>query len=223
MGALPVELALTLTVVEPMMVGILGGGFAHLRRPDGGHEVLEGQSACPSAITANSFIPDPNAPPGTMDTIGRRNAVGRAAVATPGTLMAWCTLLSRHGRLALADVVEPAIRHASRGFIASQYLSECTHEAAADLALDPEIARVFLPGGQPIAAEVASTSVPSPTRGYALGGGNVPETTQSTSATYNARSVSFSGLGLLAKTPDVVDRAPSVKPPGPPPCDVPGW
>jgi gamma-glutamyltranspeptidase/glutathione hydrolase len=30
--------------------------------------------------------------------------------------MAWCETLQRHGSLPLADVVEPAIRHAERGF-----------------------------------------------------------------------------------------------------------
>ena len=29
-----------LTVVEPMMVGILGGGMAHIRLPDGRHTIL---------------------------------------------------------------------------------------------------------------------------------------------------------------------------------------
>ncbi len=142
----------TLTVVEPMMVGLLGGGFAHLRLPDGSHTVLESQSACPAALGPTSFVPDPDAAPGTMDTLGRRNALGRSAVATPGCLMGWCTLLSRHGRLPLADVVEPAIRHASRGFTATPYLAECVREVATDLALDPEIGRIFLPGGQPLAA-----------------------------------------------------------------------
>ena len=77
--------------------------------------------------------------------------------------------------------------------------------------------------GHPIAADVLGTSVPSPTRGYSLGGGNVSLTTQSTSATYRARSVSRWGFGLFAITPGFVDGAPRLKPPGPPPCVVPGW
>jgi len=140
-----------LTVVEPMMVGVLGGGFAHLRLPDGRQTILEGQGRCPMAVGPTTFTPDPQAPPGALDTLGRRNSVGRAAVATPGNLMAWCELLSRHGTLALADVVEPAISHASRGFHATVFLADCVADCAADLALDPEISRVFLPGGVPIA------------------------------------------------------------------------
>ena len=142
----------TLSVVEPMMVGPLGGGFAHLRRPDGVHEVLEGQSRCPAGVGPTTFEPDPAAPPGSLDAIGRRNAVGRTSVAVPGNLAAWCELLAKHGRLQLADVVEPAIRHAARGFAATPFLSDCVSDCAADLARDPEIARVFMPGGTPISA-----------------------------------------------------------------------
>lgn len=141
-----------LSVVEPMMVGPLGGGFAHLRLPDGRHTVLEGQGRCPAAVGPTTFDPDPHAAPGALDAVGRRNSVGRAAVAVPGNLTAWCELLSRHGRLPLADVVEPAIGFAARGFAATQYLADCVADCAPDLARDPEIARVFMPGGAPLAA-----------------------------------------------------------------------
>ena len=33
----------SLTVVEPMMVGVLGGGMAHIRLADGTHTVIDGQ------------------------------------------------------------------------------------------------------------------------------------------------------------------------------------
>ena len=147
-----------LSVVEPMMVGPLGGGFAHLRLPDGTHEVLEGQGRCPAGVGPTSFEPDPTAPPGALDAVGRRNAVGRTSVAVPGNLAAWCELLARHGRLPLADVVEPAIRHASRGFAATPYLADCVADCAADLSRDPEIGRVFMPGGAPIAAGARVTN-----------------------------------------------------------------
>lgn len=142
----------TLTVVEPMMVGILGGGMAHIRLADGSHNVIDGQSMAPLATGPTTFTPDPNAAPGTMDTIGRRNAVGPTSVATPGNLMGWCEALARFGTFPLADVMEPAIRHASRGFRVTPYLHECVTDAAADMAMDPEIARIYLPGGAPIAA-----------------------------------------------------------------------
>ena len=142
----------TLTVVEPMMVGILGGGMALIRLADGSHKVIDGQSTAPLATTATSFTPDPKAAPGTMDTVGRKNALGPSSVAAPGNLKGWCEALSRFGSFSLADVMEPAIRHASRGFRVTGYLHECVNDCAADMALDAEIARLYLPGGTPIAA-----------------------------------------------------------------------
>lgn len=140
----------TLTVVEPMMVGVLGGGMAHIRTADGKHHVIDGQSTAPLATESTTFTPDPNAAPGSMDTIGRKNAVGPTSVAAPGNLMGWCDALRRFGTFPLTDVIEPAIRHASRGFRVTSYLHECVADCADDLRRDPEIARLYLPGGSPI-------------------------------------------------------------------------
>src|SRR5580698_1587507 len=54
-----------LTVVEPMMVGILGGGMAHIRLADGSHTVIDNQSTAPAATGSTTYTPDPNAPKGT--------------------------------------------------------------------------------------------------------------------------------------------------------------
>ncbi|HEY4171570.1 MAG TPA: gamma-glutamyltransferase [Rhodopila sp.] len=141
----------TLTVVEPMMVGILGGGMAHIRLADGTHTVIDNQSTAPAATGPTTYTPDPNAAPGTMDTIGRKNQVGPTAVAVPGNLKGWCEALDRFGTFSRADVMEPAIRHAGRGFRVTPYLHDCIGDAAADMALDPEIARLYLPNGAPLA------------------------------------------------------------------------
>jgi len=140
----------TLSVVEPMMVGILGGGMAHIRLADGRHVVIDNQSMAPLATGPTTYTADPDAAPGTMDTIGRKNAVGPTAVASPGNLKGWCEALARFGTFSLADVMEPAIRHASRGFRVTSYLHECVSDCAADMALDTEIARLYLPDGAPI-------------------------------------------------------------------------
>jgi gamma-glutamyltranspeptidase/glutathione hydrolase len=140
----------TLTVVEPMMVGILGGGMAHIRLADGTHTVIDGQSTAPLATGPTTYTPDPDAAPGTMDTIGRRNALGPTAVAVAGNLMGWCEAQRRFGTFSLADVMEPAIRHAARGFPVTPYLYECVADCAADMARDPAIAALYLPDGAPI-------------------------------------------------------------------------
>ena len=140
----------TLSVVEPMMTGILGGGMAHIRTADGTHHIIDNQGMAPFATSPTVYTPDPNASPGTMDTIGRKNAVGPTAVATPGNLLGWCEAAERFGTFPLADIVEPAIRHASRGFRVTPYLAECVTDCAADMARDPEIAKLYLPNGLPI-------------------------------------------------------------------------
>ncbi len=142
----------TLTVVEPMMVGVLGGGMAHIRLADGRHVVIDNQSAAPEVTGPTTYTADPNAAPGMMDAVGRANAIGPTAVATAGNLKGWCEALARFGSFPLADVMEPAIRHASRGFRVTSYLSDCVADCAADLARDAEIARLYLPGGAPITA-----------------------------------------------------------------------
>ncbi|MCL2429318.1 MAG: gamma-glutamyltransferase [Alphaproteobacteria bacterium] len=139
-----------LTVVEPMMVGIAGGGMAHIRLADGRHIVIDGLGTAPLGTGPTTYTPDPAAPPGTMNTVGRKNALGPSAVAVPGTLKAWCETLARFGTCSLADVMEPAIRLAGCGFRTSAYLHECADESAADLILDAEIARQFLPDGHAI-------------------------------------------------------------------------
>ena len=141
----------TLSVVEPMMVGVLGGGFAHLRHPDGRHSILEGQGTCPQAVGPHTFQHDALAPPGSLESVGRLHSLGRGAVATPGNLMAWCQMLAQHGSMPLADVMLPALRHAEHGFRATAYLSDCISDNAADLALDPEISKLFLPQGRVLA------------------------------------------------------------------------
>lgn len=142
----------TLSVVEPMMVGIFGGGICHLRLPDGSHTVIDGLSCAPGAAGPDSYRPVSDTLPDYLETEGRRNAIGASSVAVPGNLLGWSELARRHGRLPLADLLEPAIRHARRGFRVTPYLSACIGECAADLLDDPLIAAHFLPNGHPIAA-----------------------------------------------------------------------
>lgn len=141
---------LTLTVVEPMMVGIAGGGLSHIRLADGRHVVIDALSSAGAAMRADMYSPDPRAPANSMATLGRRNEVGPGAVAVPGNLRGWALMQRKYGRLPWGDVVEPAIRAAERGFTVSPYLQGAVREHQADMAADPEMARVFLPDGQPV-------------------------------------------------------------------------
>lgn len=141
-----------LTVVEPMMVGILGGGVAHLRLADGRSLVLDGLSTAPGRARADMYETLSDEIATARDTRDRENLIGPKSVAVPGALAGWCTVLARFGTLSLEDVLQPAIRLAERGFIVSPYLANCTADCAADLSRDPGLSALFLPGGSAIKA-----------------------------------------------------------------------
>jgi gamma-glutamyltranspeptidase/glutathione hydrolase len=140
----------TLTVVEPMMVGIIGGGMAHIRLADGSHRFLDGQSTVPSAVRDDTYISKPGSAHDVFDTVGNENLNGPKAVAVPGSLKAWCETLRRFGTMSLADVMQPAIRHAARGFATTPYLHECIRESADEMLKDKPISAIYLPGGEPL-------------------------------------------------------------------------
>ena len=142
----------TLTVVEPMMIGLIGGGTAHIRTADGKHVIIDGMSAAPMAGSATMYRSIPGAPPENYETLDRENLVGPKSVAAPGSLKAWCLALEKFGTMPLEDVMEPAIRHASRGFAVTPYLHDCITTAAPDFLLDKTIADRFMPGGTPLKA-----------------------------------------------------------------------
>ncbi len=140
----------TLTVVEPMMVGIIGGGMAHIRLADGSHRFIDGQSTVPASVRDTTYTSKPGSAHDVFDTVGNENLNGAKAVATPGSLKAWCETLRRFGTMSLADVMQPAIKHAARGYAATPYLHECISESAATMRRDKPIAAIFLPNGEPL-------------------------------------------------------------------------
>jgi gamma-glutamyltranspeptidase/glutathione hydrolase len=139
-----------LTVVEPMMVGVLGGGVAHIRLGDGRHLILDGLSTAPLSAAPDLYGTLSDEIGRSRDTRGRENLVGPKAVATPGALAAWCEALARFGAMPLAEVLAPAIALAERGFVVSPYLSDCISDCAPDLASDPGLSALFLPDGKPL-------------------------------------------------------------------------
>jgi gamma-glutamyltranspeptidase/glutathione hydrolase len=141
-----------LTVVEPMMVGIFGAGMTHLRLADGRHLVIDNYTTAPAAARPDMYRPVSPTWPDYLRAEGDVNAIGPLSAGVPGTLKAWAEAVARFGRLDLETVMQPAIRHAERGFRATPYLVEAVTETAPDLARFPETARTFLPGGAPIKA-----------------------------------------------------------------------
>ena len=104
----------TLTVVEPMMVGIIGGGMAHIRLADGSHRFIDGQSTVPLAVRPDTYRSKPGSAHDVFDTVGDENLNGPKAVAVPGSLKAWCETLRavRHHAARRCDAARDQARRA---------------------------------------------------------------------------------------------------------------
>jgi gamma-glutamyltranspeptidase/glutathione hydrolase len=137
-----------LTVVEPMMVGILGGGLSHIRMADGRHFLLDNLSTAPGKATPDLFGCLSDEIGKQRDVRSRENLIGPKAVAVPGALAGWCEALALCGTLPLADVMRPAIGLAEHGFIVTPYLCDCIADKSEDLARDPGLSAMLLPGGE---------------------------------------------------------------------------
>ncbi|NDV00234.1 gamma-glutamyltransferase [Pseudoroseicyclus sp. CLL3-39] len=136
------------TVVEPAMVGIVGGGAALIRTAEGEEVVIDGMCAAPMAAREDSFTPLGQSWPASAETVGRKNRIGAQAVAVPGNLAAWVHAVERYGRLSLADVLEPAISRARRGFVISPYLAFDIDQKLPDVLNDPGLREILAPGGE---------------------------------------------------------------------------
>jgi gamma-glutamyltranspeptidase / glutathione hydrolase len=142
----------TLTVVEPMMVGIIGGGMAHIRTSDGSHRFIDGQSTVPALVKPDTYRSKPGSAHDVFDTVDDENLTGPKAVAVPGSLRAWCETLRRFGTMRLIDVMQPAIKHAALGYVVTPYLHECIRDSATEMLRDKPISAIYLPDGEPLKA-----------------------------------------------------------------------
>lgn len=141
-----------LTVVEPMMVGLLGGGLTHIRTPDGHHRIVDNLSCAPLAATEVLYRPLSESIANRRLTENRANEWGALAVAVPGALAGWCQMLAEAGSMPLDLIMAPAIRLADHGFRVTPYLATNISEQALPLSRDPVLASRYLPAGNVLKA-----------------------------------------------------------------------
>ncbi len=119
-----VAAAAAVSVTEPLMSSIGGGGFALVRAPDGpdgsaGEAELVDYYDCMPGKGLPSSAFGAGGSPTTMTLkygAGVKSIVGAASCAVPGSLRGWEMLLRRHGRLTLRETLAPAVRLARDGF-----------------------------------------------------------------------------------------------------------
>ncbi|MHB8689367.1 MAG: gamma-glutamyltransferase [Aggregatilineales bacterium] len=133
-----VAMAAALNVVEPYMSGIGGtGGYMHIWIASEGRSViLDSIGTSPADADLGSLTE------ADCDQ-------GYRACIVPGDVAGWAAALKRYGTMALADLLQPAIRLASEGIAVSHYDALWFAAHVAKLGAYSETARVYLPNGHP--------------------------------------------------------------------------
>jgi gamma-glutamyltranspeptidase / glutathione hydrolase len=137
-----VATAFALAVVEPAAGNIGGGGFMLVRLTGGKTVFLDYREVAPGRATRNMYIN----PDGKLDP--EASVTGYRAVAVPGTVAGLELALKTYGSLKLADLMQPAIRLAEKGFVVSTRLAKDLEEEQKDLQKFALSRKIFLNDGK---------------------------------------------------------------------------
>lgn len=144
--------ALVLSVVEPWLSGIGGGGFLlHADGATGAVDTLDFNVISPAGLDPADY---PLAPGGAGNWFNwpaveaDRNVFGYQAICVPGAVAGLAEALARFGTLSWAEALQPAIEHAERGLELDWFACLAIAIDAAGLAAHPASAALFLDEGR---------------------------------------------------------------------------
>jgi gamma-glutamyltranspeptidase/glutathione hydrolase len=129
-----------LAVVNPEAGNIGGGGFMVVRMADGTTQSLDFREAAPLKATRDMYLD-------SAGNVTNKSLVGHLASGVPGSVAGMWEAHRRFGSLPWADLVRPAVNLA-RGIVVHERLASSLRAHAAEIATNPEGARIFLAGGQ---------------------------------------------------------------------------
>lgn len=127
-------------VVEPESTGIGGDCFA-LYAPEGKADVIayNGSGRAPAAATIEKYI---------ELGITHIEQTSAHSVIIPGAIDAWVQLNADHGRMSLAELLQPAIDYARDGYPITQRVHADMVWSQVHLKSDPNLEAIFMPGGK---------------------------------------------------------------------------
>ncbi|WP_226411608.1 gamma-glutamyltransferase family protein [Synechococcus sp. MU1642] len=139
-----------LAVVEPQSSGLAGGGFLlHWDAKQRHLSVLDGREVAPERSRPGDLLDAAGNPLPWRQATSQANAIG-----IPGTMALLWEAHQNHGRLSWAQTLQPAIHLASAGFLPSPRLLRSIRLAQRfGVAHSPAFQALYLPGGQPPAAD----------------------------------------------------------------------
>jgi gamma-glutamyltranspeptidase / glutathione hydrolase len=130
-------------VTNPCCGNLGGGGFATLHLADGRDVFLNFREKAPQAATPTMFL-DPKG-----NVVPDLSLKGYLSVGVPGSVLGLDTLLKKYGTMTRQQVMAPAIKLATEGFVLNQGDVDILNAGAKGLAAQPNVAAIFLNGEQP--------------------------------------------------------------------------
>ncbi|HAA58182.1 MAG TPA: gamma-glutamyltransferase, partial [Myxococcales bacterium] len=134
--------AFAVGVVNPAGSGIGGGGFMMLHDPKANKRIIiDFRETAPAGASRLMYLKKglPKHPSRT----------GGLAVGIPGEVKGCAYAVKRYGKLALAQVLQPAIELARRGFPAGRHFVEGLKRYQKHLSKHKLLKEIFYPGGKP--------------------------------------------------------------------------
>jgi len=130
-----------LAVVYPAAGNLGGGGFMLIRWPNGRATTIDFREKAPLAAHRDMFV----------DSLGHvaqnLSRIGYLASGVPGTVAGLCYALERYGSMSLRQVLKPAIRLASRGFVVDYWFALELEANKEGFRRFPATAAIFLKNG----------------------------------------------------------------------------
>lgn len=147
-----VTAALVLSVVEPWLSGLGGGGFLLRAAADGTAQALDFNMVSGSGAVPEAYPLVAGRGGDWFDwpaVEGDRNLAGGASICVPGAVAGLAEALARFGTLSWSEALAPAIAEAEAGLRVDWFTQLCIGIDAPNLMRDPAAAALFLPGGCP--------------------------------------------------------------------------
>ncbi len=134
-----VAVGFALEVTYPFAGNIGGGGFMVIHMADGRTAAIDYREVAPLAATRDMYVEN--------GKLTRKSIVGPLAVGVPGSVAGMAEALRKYGTMSLHDVMQPAIRLASDGFVVDSALNRSLN-GGKRLITQFDGARVFFPNGE---------------------------------------------------------------------------
>lgn len=138
-----VAVGFALAVTHPSAGNIGGGGFMLIRRAATGETLaIDYREKAPQKARRDMYL-DKNG-----NVVPDLSTVGYKAAGVPGTVAGLARALEKYGAMKLADVMQPSIDLAEKGFVVRHTLARSLQAGAKLLSQFPESDRIFLRNGK---------------------------------------------------------------------------